>query len=274
MKIIDCFTFFNEIELLQIRLELLYNYVDKFVIVEANLTHSGNHKSFIYKDNIQLFEKYKDKITYIPVSLDKTELTIAEVDKYDPNNGSWILENQQRNAIIYGLNDAELNDVVLIGDLDEIPSIEVLQYLREHPLSAPMSLIQLFHYYYMNCQNIGYDRNWNGTVVVPYDPNTFMMPQYYRDYRNTFNRIDNGGWHFSYLGGVDRIKSKIESFAHTELNKDQFKDKDWLEFSINNGMDIFNRPGVSYRYVPEHEYPEYLRKIFTIYPQLIKKFNT
>ena len=115
-KIVDCVTFYNEIDLLFYRLTILYNIVDYFIIVESNHTHTGKHKYLYYQKNKHLFKRFEDKIIHIIVDLPYIYPNI----NYD--NNQWINENYQRNSIDQGIQQIQLNktDLIVISDLDEI----------------------------------------------------------------------------------------------------------------------------------------------------------
>ena len=126
MKIIDCFMYFDEDHLLEIRLNTLSDYVEKFVIVEANLDHAGNARSPQF--NIDKFYKFKDKIEYILVK----DLP-AHNNFYKKNWGpSWRRENFQRNALSKGYERCDPNDVIMISDLDEIPNPEKISQFKNN----------------------------------------------------------------------------------------------------------------------------------------------
>ena len=110
MKIFDCFTFNDELEILDIRLNTLNKFVDKFIIVESKTNHQGNEKKVNF--NINQFKKFKDKINYFLI------------DKIPSYYSSWEIESYQRNYISNGLNSCEENDVIIISDIDEIPNLE------------------------------------------------------------------------------------------------------------------------------------------------------
>ena len=135
MKIYDCFTFFNELDLLEIRLEELYAVVDKFVIVEADRTHSGKYKGFVLEKNKKRYSKWWDKIIYVKIKNSPlprltwiynlflyTKNSFLKYVSFNAGLGNWNLENFQRNAIIRGLTHAEDKDIIIVSDLDEIPS--------------------------------------------------------------------------------------------------------------------------------------------------------
>ena len=271
--IYDAFCFFNELDLLEFRLKLLYDHVDKFVICESNLTFSGYNKSYNYYDNISRFEKWNDKIIYLPIEQNKEDFSFRDVNTYTPDNGPFKVEYEQRNALFYIRENVKDDDMVLMGDLDEIPDPKVIDQLKrtsDYKKEGALSLNMLFHYYYTNCQVIGYDRYWNGTVVCDGKYFKDNAPQYIRDKRNMYPRVLNGGWHFSYLGGIEKIKTKIRSFAHTEFNRPDILSDDNISQAIAEGKDILKRPGVSYSYVSLEEYPSHLKEVMLQYPQFIK----
>ena len=266
--IIDCFTFFNELDLLEIRLRELDGVVDRFVLVEATLTHQGKPKPLWYAENKERFAAWHHKLTHVVV------------DTYPESDGNaWVYEQHQRNRILDGLTGIAADDHVMISDVDEIPQPDAVR--RAAGTKGFRIFRQRMFYYYLNCVNAtqhgstGY--RWNGTVMI--DGSMVRAPL--QDYRemsalllNTFTPplirqiyyavklrwqlvklgwrpryIQDGGWHFSYLGGVDRIIRKLEAFAHSEYNKPEFKDPERIKRAIEQGEDLFGR-GFSYRFVP------------------------
>lgn len=278
--IYDCFTFFNELDLLELRLQTLDPVVDRFVLVEATLTHQGKPKPLHYAENKERFAAFHHKIEHVVV------------DSYPTNTGAdaWIYEKHQRNCIALGLKSAVPDDRVMISDVDEIPRAERVQE------AAARKGVRIFRqrmfYYYLNCLNAtetgGRAYAWNGTVMVNagdikgpvqrYRDFSMLMANYfhpkfinrvYWNLRLAWERmrygwhpsfIMDGGWHFSYLGGVDRIIEKIEAFAHTEYNSENYKSRERIEAAITNGEDIFGR-GFLYRFIPvDEDFPRYLRE--------------
>ncbi len=284
MKIIDCFTFFNELDLLEFRLKLLNDYVDHFVIAESNLTHSGQPKPFYFEENKARFEQWKDKITYLPVKQTTEGLVFSSETSYNPQSAAWKLENEQRNALSEANKIINDKDLVILSDLDEMPDPFLLRSAKRWgsitvgvpPLlrslfykKEPLVLSQLFHYYFLNCQNTGQERWWNGSIVSSGQQLKTLTPQGLRDKRNSYKRIPKAGWHFSYLGGLEKIKQKIRSFAHTEFNKEEFLNDENILKAMEEGKDIFNRPGVQYKFYPLAYYPAGLRKVMKQYPALL-----
>ncbi|MBK6342153.1 MAG: hypothetical protein IPF41_06075 [Flavobacteriales bacterium] len=263
----DCFTFFNELDLLEIRLRELDSVVDRFVLVEATLTHQGKPKPLHFAENKARYAAWLHKIHHVVV------------ERYPPrpDGDGWVFEKHQRNSILDGLRDIAPTDHIMISDVDEIPRPEKV---RAAALKRGLRIFrQRMYYYYLNCVNAtqqgGDDYRWNGTVMID-GAMLQRKPQHYRELaillQNTFapplvralyyavklrwrliregltvTYIDDGGWHFSYLGGVDRIVSKLEAFAHAEYNKPEYKDPERIRRAIEQGEDIFGR-GFHYRF--------------------------
>lgn len=272
-KVFDCFTIFNELDLLEFRLEYLDAHVDYFIICESNKTFSGKDKPYNLQDNMARFSKWKNKIIYLSIEQSTEGLSFEDVTTYTPTNGPWMLESQQRYALSYANTMISDGDLVMIGDIDEIPDPKVIERYSNiaHHMESPISLSMLFHYYYMNCQNEGFERWWNGTVLSTGAMFKDINPQGLRDGRNHFPRETEGGWHFSYLGGVEKIRQKIQSFSHTEFNRPDITSDENIINAMENGVDVLKRPGVSYKFYPLDYYPEDLSEMMKRYPQFIKE---
>ncbi|MFN8250450.1 MAG: hypothetical protein U0V75_01115 [Ferruginibacter sp.] len=268
MKIIDCFTFFNELDMLEFRLKLLDATVDRFVIAESNITHSGKPKPYYFEEHSQRFQPWLHKITYLPIVQSTEGLSFDQaLTSYTPGSAAWKLENEQRNALFEAAKYAADDDLVLVSDLDEIPDPGKLAKIDLS--NGPKALSMLFHYYFLNCQNTGYERWWNGSIVCTGSQFKVTTPQALRDKRNDWKRVAKGGWHFSYLGGLEKIKYKIQSFAHTEFNKDEYLRDENILKALEEGKDIFKRPGVVYKFVSTYYYPDFLRNVMLQYPALL-----
>lgn len=243
-KIYDGFPFFNELDILEMRLSETYDVVTKFIIVEATKTHSNkpNDKRY-FLNNLKRFEKYKDKIIYL-------------VDNFDGvvANDSWDLERHQRDFMVNGWKGLTDNDVVIVSDCDEIPRPDAIaNYKIKDGLS---SFIQRLYYDYLNC----YCQEWKAAKILPYSLAKTMTPCQIR-YTEAPNKISNGGWHFSFMGGAKQIKEKLVSYAHQEYNTPEFLDR--IEVALDKGEDIFKREGVIKTLVPVDEsFPKYILNNF------------
>jgi len=285
--IYDCFTFFNELELLEIRLNILNNYVDKFVIVESNWTHAGKTKELHFEKNKHLFEKFLPKIIHVIVE-----------DKPPIIENSWTFERFQRNAILRGLSNLKKEDRIIVSDVDEIPSPSAIdKYKEEHSITI---FKQKMFYYYLNCINSGKNSetyNWCGSTMCSFE--FFETPQDLRDIsisylglqtgnwkskvvfvlnwindkrlrKHKIKLAEDGGWHFSYLGGTKRIIEKLEAFAHQEYNLEKYKNPTAIEQAIRDGKDLFGR-GFTYRFIEiDSTFPSYIIQNQTKFIELIR----
>lgn len=267
MKVFDCFTFFNELDLLEFRLRLLNDYVDHFIIAESNLTFNGKNKPYNFEASRERFKEWENKITYLPVKQTTEGLHFENDKSYNPVSAAWKLENEQRNAlgqVSHLIND---EDLVLVSDLDEIPDPAVLRKLK--PIGEPVAFSLLFHYYYMNCQNTGESRWWQGCVAASGKMFKEITPQGLRNNRDIYRSIKKGGWHFSFLGGAEKISYKIQSYAHTEYNQEKYYDIKYIEASIKKGEDILKRKGVAFKLFPLSYYPLNIQKVMRQYPDFL-----
>jgi len=205
-RLFDCCLLFEETELLLLRFMEYYEVVDYFVIVESKKTFRGNDHEPIFLKNRELYGRYLDKVIYLLI------------DQLPPNSETdmWISETYQRNQIAQALKGrARFGDVVILSDADEFWSVEHLDRIRR--VSKPIVFRQKLFYYFLDCQS---DVTWRGTCCAPYGMMTPQMMRVYGRSDETAEMVD-GGWHYSYLGGIERIRSKLENLsdAHTIIDK-------------------------------------------------------
>lgn len=226
-KVIDCFTFYNELEILELRLTELYDVVDKFIIIEAEKTHKGENKRFIFEENQWRYQKWSDKIIHVKIYYPSTI------------NDAWGREKFQRNSFmptLYSLG-LEDKDIVFISDVDEIVNPERAKYIKEHYDLDGINKMEMTTYF-GNFYNKEISHKWYHPKVVNWGTLKSTTPD---QCRLTFDCQwwENGGWHLTYFGGVDRIINKLENFAHQEYNQSKFKDTDHIEKALRNGIDLF-----------------------------------
>lgn len=263
----DCFTLRDELDLLEFRLNLLDKVVDKFVICEANKTFTNQPKSYTFEENLSRFKKWEDKIIYLPIILDDSGLDFSKKDTtYTPTSAAWQFEYQQRSALIYGLDKVSNDDIILLGDLDEMPNPDYIKSIQ-----VPSTCVMDFYYYYVNNKSMGpRDKQWLGTSII----NGQLLSQLenlqqLRDIRSSLPLVKTG-WHFSYLGGKEIIRTKIQSISHTEYNKEEFYCDENIEQSLKTGKDIFNRPEMNFSIVPlESEFSEDFIDLLKNYPNFV-----
>jgi len=219
--IYDLFCFFNELDVLEERLEYLYNHVDYFVLCESDTTHSGKKKCLYFNENINRFDKYKAKIIHVVFPGNSTV------------KNAWENENLQRNYLAKNINFTK-DDKIMISDVDEIPSHKFISKLSRYDGSSLLIAIQELSFFWPNYRRndlpfwMGGTRGFNFKNVDElnylneYYSSTFLA---FLNYGTTLTKvrltnvgipINNGGWHLSYMGGKNSIKNKIYSFAHTE----------------------------------------------------------
>ena len=267
----DCFIFFNELDLLELRLNELDSVVDKFVIVESTETFSKKKKKLYYSENKDRFSKFKDKIIHVVVS-DSPERLSSKTE----SENRWAVEHFQRNCIERGLVSCKNKDVVLVSDIDEIPRVsavkEAVELLSKNSKSI-VSFRQRFFYYYLNglCIEGNMLSPWYGTTACCFGG--FIGAEKMRHTKNKNKlMLNDAGWHFSYLGGADLIAYKIESFSHSEFDNNNIKNRDRIKDRVSKGIDLFDRPGRPRQiYVKiDESFPEYLKNNIEYFKHLIK----
>jgi beta-1,4-mannosyl-glycoprotein beta-1,4-N-acetylglucosaminyltransferase len=212
-RIYDAFQFFNELDILEIRLHELQNVVHKFVLVEATRTHSNQPKPLYYELNKQRFSQFHNKILHIIV------------DDLPNSTDPWVLENFQRNTILRGLREAHPNDLVVIADVDEIPASYVLDAVRscDGPTS-PTWLYSRFFNFKFEWEFLG---QWKHPQVVRFAnllPGAAgsVTPQQVRMGAMTpsHTKIESAGWHCSFFSDAEGVIQKVKAFTHQELNRE------------------------------------------------------
>lgn len=258
--IIDACLFHNEYDVIEIRLKYLYDYVDKFVIVEAGTTHTGQKKSLNFFNNKDRFKWAMDKIIYHPVEIDVTGLDFNYKPKeFEPDAPQWKVENQQRNAILEACKNFSDDDILMISDCDEIPSRSVVDFRKKNIVQHPFACDQRIVAFYLN-----YTRNdigWRGTIISDIGRVREYTPQGLRNLRTRLSPFPHGGWHFSYFGGAEQVKRKIECMAHQELRQPEHSDVDYIRGLIESGKGVFDDGGVLSK-VNESFYPNEMLKLF------------
>ena len=230
MKIFDCFMYFDEEQVLDLRLNVLNDFVDYFVIVESTQNHKGIKRELLFDQS--KFQKFKNKIIYLVYDeIPKNVETISDNEDENEKDRKYIMnavyrENSQRNFITKGLQKADENDLILVSDVDEIPKLNSLN------LSKIDNKILIFKqdmfYYKFNLAIPNF--KWSGTKGVK--KKNLKSPQWLRnikDRKYAFFRIDtffsekkytnikiisDGGWHFSNIKNAKMIEHKLKSYLH------------------------------------------------------------
>jgi beta-1,4-mannosyl-glycoprotein beta-1,4-N-acetylglucosaminyltransferase len=266
-KLVDAFTFYNELDMLYYRLNILDDIVDYFVLVESTRTHAGEVKPLYFQDNQERFLKFAHKIIHIIVD----DLIIPDIS----NGEQWTNEKHQRNCIDLGIKELQLqsSDLIIISDLDEIPDPTTLILLKNSEQSIPYAALkQDFYYYNLNSKM---NEIWYHSKVITYSE-YIKMNSKPSDIRlsNAPLIIERGGWHLSYFGDVKFIQNKLFQFAHQEFNLPEITNTNNLEMRIKSGQDILARDHINITqvsikenlYLPP-EYGKYLSSF--ILPELL-----
>ena len=249
MKIYDCFQFFDEEMLLDLRLNIMDKYVDKFVITEATYMHNGKPKKLNF--DIKKYSKFKEKIIYIVVDDQPPnlyEIRDSDNDKQDTRGQKLVLngyksDNYQREKAAYSLKDLDPEDWIIINDIDEIPNLENVSF--KNIKNKIIIFRQKVFYYKFNLLYPGI--SWYGSKISK--KKNFISPQWLRDlkhkkyplwrldtlfskkkYTNIIH-INDGGWHFTNIKSPEDIKKKLSNYTHhyefeqSGLNIDDLKKK-------------------------------------------------
>jgi beta-1,4-mannosyl-glycoprotein beta-1,4-N-acetylglucosaminyltransferase len=230
MKIYDCFMYFDEDLLLDLRLNALNNYVSKFVITEATYTHNGNQKKLRF--DINKFKKFKDKIEYIIVDTQPPNiLRINNNDSAEEKGRKLILngyirDNYQRNKLADGINNAAENDIIIVSDLDEIPNLTNINF--NNIKNKIIQFKQKMFYYKLNLHYPKF--YWFGSKACK--KKYLTSPQWLRNIKSKkysrfrfdviFNKkkysdifyVLDGGWHFTCIRTPEDLEYKLLNFAH------------------------------------------------------------
>lgn len=236
MTIIDCFMFWNEIEVLYMRLDILYNFVDYFIICESKISHSGKVKKdeYIFNKHKDLYSKFMDKIIFLPYD---DSIYIKGDSGID---GNWPNENTQRKWLFNEIKKFDEDSLIAISDVDEIWDPNNIENIKANVEKYHVcGIIQNLTYYYVNCLK---EQKWAGTYFVKKKHLTFDNIQDLRNNRNNQPVYVEGGWHFSWLGNKDKIMEKFQCIAeHDIINQHCVEDN--ITDCLKNIKDLFGRDG-------------------------------
>ena len=256
MKIFDCFMYFDEEVVLDVRLNTLDKYVDYFVIVESSFTHKGDNKNLMFNHN--KFEKFKNKIIYLVYDKQPKGIeAVNENDSEDEKSRKYILnaarrENGQRNFIQNGLNKAEDNDIILISDVDEIPNLSEVNF---NNISEKIIMFHQDMFYYKFDLKIP-NLLWTGTKGCR--KKYLLSPQWLRNVKDrkyfpfridilfsekkysNIKFISNGGWHFSNIKTAEEIEHKLKSYLHHREFDEQPLSVEEIQNIIENKKAIYD----------------------------------
>ena len=229
-KVIDCFTFYNELDMLEFRLMELDDVVDIFIIVEATLTHSGLPKELNFHKNKKRYSKWLHKIHYHVVDDLPTGFSSAH---------DWFREEYQRDALKFPLSQISPspNDIVILSDLDEIPNTATIQYFKDNEIPhRAVGLSMELHYYNLTTK---IDVTTSNAKVFYYQEMLTNGLSLSKIRLSDWINFEKGGWHLTFFMSVEKIITKLESYAHQEYNTSEMKNPNSLRKLIMEGKDIF-----------------------------------
>lgn len=245
--VVDAIIFNGEYDLLEIRLNILNEYVDQFIIVEATTTFSGKPKELYYEKEKERFAKFADKIKYFITKEPFSERVMALADG-SPNVPKgmhwWHREFCQRESTREALKDLNDDDICFVSDCDEIWNPDVLFNIK-----TPSKMEQVVYSYYLNNKS---SEAWRGTFVATCKQIKNGCINHLRS--DTKESTPKGGWHFTNMGDEDFIKRKIESYGHQEFNTDSVKNG--IKEMMEKNKDFLGR-GFTFT-IDESELPQYI----------------
>ena len=263
MKIYDCFIFNDELELLELRLMETYDLVDVFVLVESDMNWQLKEKPLFYRENKDRFKKWHSKIISLAVDLPKEPYPIAET--------------AQRDFLDIGVLNAGPNDIIIVSDADEILSRRALKWLRKNPPLDPVTFKQHLYYYYVNCLQ---NQPWRGPVASMRRDVDPLYAHAVRKTRHRIETVDMGGWHFSWLGNLERLQYKlrchtIEADSKGAIVPPDPNDVKYLKDCLSNGNDLFGRDEfeTEKRFVeiePGTKHPKAITEWLEKYPEMAR----
>ena len=284
MKIYDCFMYFDEELILDLRLNILDKFVDYFVIVESIFTHKGEKRNL--KFDINKFKKFESKIVYLVYDQEPSQIEkIVSKDTEDEKSRKYIMnalfrENAQRNFINSALNNLDNEDIILISDVDEIPNLKSINFEEKKSKIILFKQDMLYYKFNLKLPNLA----WTGTKACK--KKYFKSAQWLRnvkDRKYPFYRVDtyfsekkyincefvdNGGWHFTNIKTAKQIKQKLESYLHhIEFDKNPLSAED-IDKIIQDKIAIYDLSvdqrknkirGNKLENYPLHKLPKYLQ---------------
>jgi beta-1,4-mannosyl-glycoprotein beta-1,4-N-acetylglucosaminyltransferase len=285
MKVFDSFIFFNELDLLDLRLNILNDVVDYFVLTESPFTVSGNEKPLFYQENKDRFGKFNDKIIHNITEEIPNDFSQYLVKKPFHTDYSTTDESgtryidlpirfqravYNRECSAYGLVKAGAtdDDIVMTSDADEIINPYVIDDLDWFDPTCNYVALQRAFYFKLNYL---YEENWKGTRLSTFKHlKTTTVDRLRTDWRKAY-LIENAGWHFSFLGDADNVRLKLASYEHTENNISSNVDN--MEQRIEEGLDPIGRSNRLNAVPIDDSYPEYIINNQEKYAEYIKSWN-
>ncbi len=266
------FPFFNELELLEIRLNELNSVVDVFILAEARHTFQKKPKELMFEKNKDRFARFLPKIRHVIVD----ELPGFFYKWRRPD--AWVVSDYQKGQVVRGLHDVQVGDTLIFSDVDEIPKASAV---RAAAGKAGITVFeQRLYAYYLNNICTDYDTHgqtcvaqynhdglgwWRGSVMLDYT-SFCKINKSIKKMRLLHDRPEpevtvarDAGWHFTSIGDVEKIALKLESYEHSEANTDENKNPESMRRRIREGKSIFLDNKSLHKIIPlDATFPQYL----------------
>ena len=251
----NCLPFYNELDLLEVRLHTMSKYVDKFIICEMDTTHSCKDKPFYLENSNERFKDFHSKIIHLKINSIRSE-------------NAWENENYQRDVMRKWLDEnCQDEDLVIVQDADEILSEDFMDKIYGLDLSSPHITELDFYRYYINAEIVGASTTWSSGPIVKYkflkdNPQISLtgLRNLHPRLRALRNVINNCGWHFTFLGGAEAISEKIKAYAHQESNNSFTTNIERLTNALKNNQDACNPNGPPFRKIEltSEKFPQFI----------------
>lgn len=266
MATIDCVTFNGEYDLLEIRLNILNDYVDQFIIVEAPTTFSGKPKPLYYEYNKDRYKQWHSKIKYFVIDENYTPEEIAQAESSPNTRGAahWKREFLQKESIKKALTHLNDDDIVFIGDVDEVWNPQVFSLPNDVP-DKPVKLRLNVYSYYLNNKS---SELFFGTLLARYGMVKNSCLNHLRSNKDFLGaNYTNTGWHFTSMGGYEEVKRKLsDSYTRESYWTERVESN--LKDNVENSKDFLGR---WFTYTIEESYwPQFLKDNKQKYAHLCK----
>jgi hypothetical protein len=220
--LVDGFMFYNELDILELRFELLDSYVDRFILVEAEVNHVGGPKELFFDKNKERYAKWLHKVTHV----------ILRAGECPTDPSPWSREKYQRDGILRGLTDVSDNAIIMISDVDEIPDMTKVPFER---LPHVVTSVHMWMFEY-SLDYLFTGEPWFGTVITNVELLKRMGPNYFRDNRWKFPPVTYAGWHLSSFGNSKHVLNKMHTFAHAKDGHHASQTEETFEYFISQGI--------------------------------------
>lgn len=252
-KVVDCFIFYNELQMLNYRIHLLNPHVDYFILTESTHTFSGKEKESTYQKYKYMFAPFNHKIIHLMIDDIPYKYPNINVEKKE----QWDNERHQRNMITRAIDklDLEDNDLIMLSDVDEIPDTRILSQIIN--CDVKINILQFlmdFYYYNLHCKQ---GSSWTKSKIFSYDA--------YKKFIAHGQTLDNirmnggfpsirGGWHLSYFGDSKFISNKLIHFSHQEYNKEPYTNEESIRNKIENCTNLFDERKFGHLELSKNDY--------------------